>query len=166
MQTVREYTHKTFGAIGKIVLESDTSVIKLNGKPIPESSVEYLLTFALQAFQDAYAGAKDAAEAVTNFDKKLERVMEGKLGVREGGGVTEEIRIARRVMRLVYKNALGKDDWQVFVDKSEADQNVKLDELLVKNEAKMKPLVAEALAEAKKERERRAKLGKALDIAL
>lgn len=166
MQTVREYTHKTFGSIGKIVLESDASVIKLNGKPIPEASIEYLLTFALQAFQDAYAGSDNQANAIAAFEKKLERVVEGKIGTREGGGVTEEVRIARRVMRLVYKNALGKDDWQKFVDGAEADQNAKLDELLLKNEAKMKPLVDEALVEAKKERERRAKLGKALDIAL
>lgn len=166
MQTVREYTHKTFGSLGKIVLESDVKTIKLNGKPIPEASIEYLLTFALQSFQDAYAGAKDQSEAKANFDKKLERVIEGKIGLREGGGVTEEIRIARRVMRLVYKNALGKDDWQAFVDRPEGEQNAKLDELLVKNEAKMKPLVEEALEEARKERERRAKLGKALELDL
>lgn len=166
MQTVREYTHKTFGSIGKIVLESDVKTIKLNGKPIPEASIEYLLTFALQAFQDAYAGAENADGAKAAWEKKLDRVIEGKIGVREGGGVTEEIRIARRVMRLVYKNALSKDQWQAFVDLPEGEQNAKLDQLLVKNEGKMKPLVAEALAEAKKERERRAKLGKALELDL
>lgn len=164
MQVVREYTHKTHGAIGKIMLETDATVIKLNGKPIPLGSMEYLLTFALQAFQDAYAGATSAAEAQSGFDKRFERVMEGKIGVREGGGVTEEVRIARRVMRLVYKTKLDKDAWQVFADLPEAEQNVKLDDLLVKNEAKMKPLVQEALDEARKERERKAKLGKGFDL--
>jgi hypothetical protein len=164
MQVVREYAHKEHGSIGRIVLETDASVIKLNGKPIPEGSMEYLLTFALQAFQDAYAGAKNKDEAQSGFDKRFQRVLEGKIGVREGGGVTEEVRIARRVMRLVYKTKLDKDAWQVFVDLPEGEQNAKLDDLLVKNEAKMKPLVAEALEEARKERERKAKLGKGFDL--
>ena len=55
MQFVRVYEKKYSkrdskwtGYVGKVMLESDVTVVKLNGKPIHENSIEYLLNFGLQ----------------------------------------------------------------------------------------------------------------------
>lgn len=164
--TVREFNHRTFGAIGKVVLEADVKTVKLNGKPIPEASVEYLLNFALQSLQDAYAGAKNAAEAQGAFTTKLDRLIAGTIGTRASGtGVTDEVRIARRIVRNAMKAKLGKDspDWAEFTALSDEDANARLDEVFAKNEAKLRPIVDAELEELRKERERKAKLAKQSD---
>lgn len=164
--TVREFNHRTYGAIGKVVLEADVKTVKLNGKPIPGASVEYLLNFALQSLQDAYAGAKNAAEAKGAFDTKLDRLIAGTIGTRSGsGGVSDETRIARRIVRNAMKTKLGKDslDWIAFTDLSDDEANARLDEVFAKNEAKLRPIVEAELEELRKERERKAKLAKSSD---
>lgn len=161
MQTVREFSHRRFGAIGRVVMEADVKVVKLNGKPIPEGSVEYLLNFALQSLQDAYAGAGNEAEAKGSFNTKLDRLIAGTIGTRSGGtSVSDETRIARRLVKNAMKAKLGKEseDWKAFEALEDTAQAERLDEVFAKNEAKLRPLVDAELAELKKERERKAKL--------
>lgn len=167
MQTVREFNHRTFGAIGRVVLEADVSVMKLNGKPLPEGSVEYLLNFALQSLQDAYAGAKNASEAQGAFNTKLDRLVAGTIGVRLGGGtsVSDETRIARRIVANAMKAKFGKDsqDWKEFDGLADDEKAERLDAIFAKNEAKLRPVVDAELAELKKARERKAALAKKSD---
>lgn len=160
MQTVRNFAHKRFGEIGRVVLEADVKTVKLNGKPIPEGSIEYLMNFALQSLQDAYAGATDEAEAKASWQKRFDRLVEGKIGVREGGsGVSEEVRVARTIVRAKLKAKLTKGDYEAkYKDDDEA-----VDAVFAKNKDKLQPFVDERLAELKKERERKAKLAKQAD---
>jgi len=81
----RSYDHKTHGHIGSVRLSAPAEGWTLDGKPLPESSVEYLLTFSLQALQDAYAGAKTQGEARGMFAAKRDRLAEGTIGVRSAG---------------------------------------------------------------------------------
>ena len=59
----RTFDHKAHGRIGIVNMEAAVAYIAIDGKELPVSSIEYLLTFALQNLQDAYAGADSAAEA-------------------------------------------------------------------------------------------------------
>jgi hypothetical protein len=160
MQTVRNFAHKRFGDIGRVVLESDVKVIKLNGKPLPEQSVEYLLNFALQSLQDAYAGAESADEAKANFAKRFERLIEGKIGVREGGtSVPEATRVARSIVRAKLKAKLEKAEYEAKYK----DDDAAVDAVFEKNKEKLQPFVDARLEELRKERERKAKMAKAVD---
>lgn len=156
MQTVREFNHRTFGQIGRVVLDADVKSVKLNGKDLPIGSIEYLLNFALQSLQDAYAGAKSEAEAQGAFNTKLDRLVAGTIGVRLGGGASasEETKIARQITKAALKAKLDKDEFDALTDE-------RLDEVFEKNEAKLRPMVDARLAELAKERERKAKLAKA-----
>lgn len=169
VQVTREYNHKTFGNVGKVVLESDTTVVKLNGKPIPADSVEYLLNFALQSLQDAYAGSANADEAKASFAKKFDAIVGGTLGARSGAAAVDELtKVQRQIVRAILKAQLGakSDAWQELMDKSESDQNTFLDEKFAKNSEKLAGPVAERMAELKAERDRKAKLAKTAKIDL
>jgi hypothetical protein len=98
------------GDIGRIEMETDCAKISLNGKAIPPASVEYLLNFALQAFQDAYAGAESLAEAQGNFAKKIDAVVAGTLGMR-GAGESDEEKIGMKLVR----QRVGKDATDAYV---------------------------------------------------
>ena len=73
----RGFTHRTFGEIGAVDMTAEVAKVTVNGTELPETSVEYLLHFALQSLQDAYAGAKNPTEAAAAFDKKLKALCEG-----------------------------------------------------------------------------------------
>lgn len=169
MQVSREFNHRSFGNVGKVVLESDVTTIKLNGKPIPADSVEYLLNFALQSLQDAYAGSANADEAKASFGKKLDAIVGGTLGARSGAAAVDELtKVQRQIVRAILKTQFGakSEAWQEFADKSESDQNSFLDEKFAKNSAKLADAVAERMAELKAERDRKAKLAKTVAIEL
>lgn len=85
MQIVRKYEHADFGSIGSVELTVPDTGWVLNGKPLSDAAVRHLATFSLQSLQDAYAGAKEPADAVGNWGKKLDRIMAGTIGTREGG---------------------------------------------------------------------------------
>jgi len=162
MQVVREFAKRETqksdwsGEIGRIVLETDATVMKLNGKPIPLGSMEYLLTFALQAFQDAYAGAQSLGDATGNFNKKLDAVIAGTIGVRSGGGtsVSDETRISRQVVREILRKKLDK----TVYDRDYKDNDEAVDAAFAKNSEKLQPFVDERLTELRKERARKAAL--------
>lgn len=149
----RSFAHRAFGDIATVNLNAEASII-LNGKEVPAAGVEYLLNFALQSLQDAYAGAKSGDEARGNFEKKLERVLDGTIGLRGGsGGVSEEQKIARSILRAGLRQ--NSEAWAKFKELSDAEQNAKLDELAEKNaEALAKPIAEEV---KRREAERKAK---------
>lgn len=110
MQVTREYNHRTFGRIGAVTFVAPDGTFTLNETTLPESSVEHLLTFALQTLQDAYAGAESADEAGADFEKKLEKLLTGTLGTRgTGGGVDELHKVELELMWGKIKARLAKD---------------------------------------------------------
>jgi hypothetical protein len=156
----RTFAHRTYGAVGAVHLKAEIAKVSLDGKELPGSSVEYLLNFALQNLQDAYAGAKDAQVAQGLFAKKYDALTAGTIGVRSAGtSVGEETRVARQIVKRVLKGQLAEADFAALTDE-------RLDEVFKKNEAKLAPLVEERLAELKRERERKAKLGAGLEVDL
>ncbi len=145
--------------IGEVRLEAGIGEMQLNGKTLPANSVEYLLTFALQSLQDAYAGADNEEEAKARFDKKLNAVIEGTIGVRSGGGgLTEMQKVSRQVAREMIRAAYAKAGkaYGDFTSLSAGEQNAKLDAVVDKHREVVE-------AEAKK---RIAAKGKVADIDL
>lgn len=132
----RDFAHRTYGEIGTVRLTAGIGEVELNGKTIPGRSVEYLLTFALQSLQDAYAGADNADEAKARFDKKLAAIVDGTIGVRSGGGgVSELTKVCRSVAREMLRAAFAKagKKYGDFTALSVAEQNEKLDAIIEKH---------------------------------
>ena len=88
MEIGRIYEHKVFGQIGSVVLTAPEIVLELDGKLLPDASIRAILRHGLQILQDAYAGAKDEAEAKGNFGKKYDKLIMGTLGER---GISDEM---------------------------------------------------------------------------
>lgn len=168
MKVEREYSHRTYGAIGSVTLEAEVKGAKLDGKALPESSVTYLLNFALQSLQDAYAGAKTQDEAKAAFAKKLDAIVQGTLGQRSGGGVSEFVRIARSITRGLLKDKYGakSPEWAKFTGLADDVQDAKLDEIFAKNEATLKPKVEAEIARREAERKAKAKIVAGVELEL
>ena len=147
----RAFDHKTHGRIGIVEMSAGVSGISINGKELPASSIEYLLTFALQNLQDAYAGAESADDAKARFGKKLDRLIAGTIGAREAGdGASAEVRMRRTVMGELIRRSgdAGKAAWKAHED----DRDEWLDAAFAKQteakQADIMRLVAERIAEA------------------
>ena len=82
MQITRTFTHRAYGPIATATLAHGNVGWTLDGKPLPQASVEYLLGFALQSLQDAYAGAKSPETAKAAYAAKHNRLIEGTVGAR------------------------------------------------------------------------------------
>lgn len=169
-EVTRAFAHRTHGDIGQAKLAvTDKGKMMLDGEMLPDASAEYLLTFALQSLQDAYAGADNAEDAIAAFETKRTRVIEGKIGVRSGGsGVDEFTRVARMIVRKAFKaNApSGSEDREAFMALDSEAQDAKLDEWFAANEDDFRPVVEEEVAARKAERERKAKLAKKASFSL
>lgn len=130
MDITRTYSHRTFGQIGSVEFTTPKGKYVLNGTELPESSVAHLMTFALQTLQDAYAGAKDQAEAEGAFNTKLDRLLTGTIGTRgSGDGVDERTRVQRSVTMAAAKAKFGakSPEWATFTGLSDDEQAAKLD---------------------------------------
>lgn len=141
------------GRIGHVTfaIDSETPIIvTLDGVTLPPQSVEYLMNFALQALQDAYAGAASMDEAKGNWAKKRQALLDGTMGQRSTG-VDEAVKIGRRLAEAAFVKKYGKDAWPTDSDEA----NAKADEILAKNAAAFTPLVMaeiERLAVARREK--------------
>lgn len=161
IETLRNFAHRTYGDIGRVVLTAEIGAVKLNGQTLPAGSVEYLLNFALQSLQDAYAGARSAAEAKGAFDGKLDKLIAGTIGTRTASAaVSDETRIQRKIVKAALKAKLGgaSAEWKTFTGLEQDVQEAKLDELFTKNAEALAPLVAAELEELQRERKRKAAL--------
>lgn len=165
----RNYSHRTFGDIGKVELVAPKGKWTMDGKELPESSVSHLVMFALQTLQDAYAGAKTAEDAIAAFETKRTRLIEGTIGTRgTGDGVTERQRVARIVVRNAVKAKVGgtSDKWKAFAALDTADQNEKLDAWFAANEATFNPAVDAEMARRAEAAAAKGALASGLDIEL
>lgn len=159
MQINRSYARQG-EAIASVSLEAPDGEYKLDGNVLPESSVQHLLTFALQSLQDAYAGAKDNAEAEAAFAKKYQRLIDGSVGVRAGGTdtFTKTCRqIARQIVRAKFAESGRK--YSEFTALSASEQNDRLDQVIAANRDVIEK-------EAKKRMDEQDKLSKQVDIDL
>ena len=165
-EIARSFDHKQHGRIGIVNLTADVKAVTIDGKELPPASVEYLLTFALQNLQDAYAGADSADDAKARFEKKLARLIEGTIGVRTGGsGASPEEKMRRNVMaELLRKSDAGKealkaheDDRDEFLDAAFAKQpQAKQDAIM--------GLVAQRIEEARKRAEQAKALAGGIEL--
>lgn len=130
----------------------------VNGKTIPDASAVYLMYFALQSLQDAYAGAESLDEATAAFDKKLAALMEGTIGVRSGGGgQSDEDRAEYYVAEQAVRQKVGADAWKAM---DEAAQTARVESAIEKlrahDEAAFNANVAARVAHVVEARKRRA----------
>jgi len=164
-EITRTYAHKVHGEIGRAVLAvTDKGKLVLDGQELADASAEYLLTFALQSLQDAYAGSDNLAEAQGAFEAKRDKLLAGTIGVRTGGsGVSERTRIARSIVRAAFKaaNAKGTDKRKEFEALSDSEQAETLDRWYTKAEAIFAPAVVEEIDRRKAEAARKAEMAKA-----
>jgi len=105
MKITRTFTHRAYGPIATATLAHGNAGWTLDGKPLPQASVEYLLGFALQSLQDAYAGAKSPEAAKTAYAAKRNRLIEGTVGARR-----EALPPHFRYVRQLVRNALSAEN--------------------------------------------------------
>lgn len=144
------------GRIGHVELVVDGEKWTLDGKELPDASIHYLMNFALQSLQDAYAGADGLKDATARWEAKRAALIDGTVGASGGGGVSDETTAQRYVMKRAYLAQVDDAKKAAFKDMEPADQADLLDRLFAKNAAKLATVVADRLAEMEAERKRRA----------
>lgn len=163
----RNYTHRTYGTIGAVEFGVPKGKFTLNGTELPDASVAHLMTFALQTLQDAYAGAKNLAEATGAFNGKLDKLLNGTIGTRSSGdGADERTRVARSVTMSAAKAKFGakSPEWATFTGLDDDAKNAKLDGWYAANAEAFDPAIDEELARRNARRE--AKTGLAATVAI
>lgn len=169
MEYNRNFTHRTFGAIGSVTFTVPKGKFAINGNELPESSVAHLMTFALQTLQDAYAGAKSTDEALGAFNGKLDKLLNGTIGTRgSGDGADERTRVARSVVHAAAKVKFGAKsaDWKAFTELDDDARNAKLDAWFAANEAAFTPAVDEEMARRAAKRNANKALGESVSFAM
>lgn len=153
----RDYVHRTFGPIGSVTLTAPDAPYELDGQALPAASVNHLLTFALQSLQDAYAGAKNADEAIGAFGTKLDKLVAGTLGTRSGGsGITTRDSVARIIVGSWFRDAYGKGtpERAKYDDADAAGRYAIIDKIWADNEAVFGDAVDEEVAARKAKAEK------------
>lgn len=133
MQVMRNFVHKAHGEIGNVVFKIENDVFTIDGNVLSDASATYLMNFALQSLQDAYANSKNWAEAQGNWAKKRDALLNGTIGVRQSNGETEE----QKVRHIVTKRALGKNPKLDSFGDDIDSLNAFLDAVYAKNESKL-----------------------------
>ena len=141
------------GRIGAVEFAIDAPAkgeltFRLNGKELPAQSATYLMTFALQCFQDAYAGADSLDDATASFDKKVTAVIEGTMGQR-GEGLSDEVKIGRQFALAAWQKKHGKDATRT---------DEELDAIMAKNAAAFKIMIDAEIARRAAARAEKARL--------
>lgn len=144
------------GRVGHTELVVDGEKWTLDGNALPEASIHYLMNFALQSLQDAYAGAVFLDTARARWEAKRVALIDGTVGASGGGGVSDETTAQRYVMKKAFLSRATDEAKEAFKDLEPAEQNAKLDALFAKNADKLAKAVAERLAAMAEERKRRA----------
>lgn len=140
--------------------KSWTASVTVDLAKLTTEIVERLALHGLtQKIADAASGATSADEANGAMQKAADAILAGDWSSRrEASGVDERTRVARQIVRGIYKAKLGgkSPEWAEFTGMSNAEQAEVLDKLVAKNEAKLAPMIDEKLATLRAERERNA----------
>ncbi|RPJ49897.1 MAG: hypothetical protein EHM23_36020 [Acidobacteria bacterium] len=84
IESTHNFNHKSFGNLGQIEFTMAVASATLNGAPLGQKAVEYLIGYGIrQAFTDCYSQAKDADKAQSMLAKKVQAVIDGKISLRE-----------------------------------------------------------------------------------
>lgn len=131
--------------IGECRLTGEAKLL-LDGKELPAKSVEYLMTFALQSLQDAYAGAETADAAKSAWVAKRDKLLSGDIGARgPGASVPTETRIARDIMRDIFHKKASESARKEYKEADADGRNAILDAAISKNADAIAKLVAEEM---------------------
>lgn len=132
--------------------------VTLNGKVLAQSMIDYLMTYSLQSLQDSYAGAENLTEATASFEKRLDAIQSGTIGVRSGSGASEETIVKRMVAKAAFMASAKATDAEkeAFGKLSDDEQNAKLDGIFAKNSEKLSAAVEKKISERSVMREKRA----------
>ncbi len=135
MKFDRKFYHKaTDTTFGIVTVEYDGHMI-LDGHDLSETSVQYLVNYALQALQDTYAGvgtSKTVGEATAAFTTRLDKLINGTIGIRSGtGGVDPLTTVMRSIARKFVKAKLSKAEYKEKYTDNE-DKNDYLDSVIDK----------------------------------
>lgn len=77
----------------------DDTVLTINGKNVNKAGISYLLQYGLkQALSDSYASAKTKEEVEGLFNKRLDKIFEGGVIIRQQDGKSLERTIAREMI--------------------------------------------------------------------
>ena len=145
-------------SIGEVRLTGEARLL-LDGNELPAKSVEYLMTFALQSLQDAYAGAETLDAAKAAWVAKRDKLLSGDIGARgPSASVPIETRIARDIMRDIFHKKASESARKEYKAADADGRNAILDAAIAKNADVIAKLVAD-------EMKRRAKVG-ATDVDL
>lgn len=135
--------------IGEVRLTGEAT-LSIDGKPLPAKSVEYLLTFALQSLQDAYAGSKTADDAKSAFAAKRDKLLSGEIGTRgPGANVSLEVRIGREIMRELFMSKASDAQRKEYKAADTDGRAAILDKLIAKNADRIAKLVADRIKQRK-----------------
>lgn len=115
---------------GKSVsVQFDLTNMEINGTRVTQASVDYLLTYGLkQSLSDSYASAKDQAEFDAMLSKRLKKIIEGTMSIREAGSPTDPfestvIRFAKARLSAIAKKQgkklpkVDSDEYRNLLDK-------------------------------------------------
>lgn len=139
------------------------------GKLSPEIIAELAMHGLHQKIADAASQAKNADEAEAAMQKAVDALLAGEWTRRgSGGGVTEEVAVARSVTRAMVKAKFGAKsaEWATFTGLSDADQNAKLDEWFAANEAALAPERDAEIARRRAKAEAKRKAANAVEFKL
>ncbi len=120
-----------------------------------------------QKMADAASGATTEAEALAAMNKAADAVLRGDWTSRIAGeGVDEETSIARSIVRTALKTSWGAKSpkWADFTGLADDEQATRLDKVRADNPGLFDQAIADKLAERKRDRETKARLGKAIAI--
>lgn len=126
--------------------EGEKRSFVLNWDKLPQVAQEKIIAYGVQrTFNDAAGGSDNTlADKVAIVEALMERFYAGDIGRARAAGVSEEVAIARQLIRAALKQAWGgkSPEWKAFTGLSDAEQEAKLDAQAEKNRAKLAPLVA------------------------
>lgn len=128
-------------ALGKIKL-TGTIDLALNGKKLPDRSIEHLLNYMSQSWQDSYAGASDFADAQAKWTERNTKIADGTVGA--GSGVSSWQTMARRLWRPVYLAVIESKDKKAHAAYKSGDsetRNKMVDESIEKNKVRVEKMV-------------------------
>lgn len=131
--------------IGECRLTGEARLL-LDGKELPAKSIEYLMTFALQSLQDAYAGAETTDTAKAAWAAKRDKLLSGDIGARgPAASVSIEVRIARDIMRDIFHKKASDAARKAYKAADTDGRNAILDAAIAKNADVVAKLVAEEI---------------------
>lgn len=132
--------------LGTIDIRVDVVSATINGKPMPNSSIEWAWNYGVRkGFADSYAAGKTQSERQGLFNKRLDAAIAGSIG----GRIRNVTSTITKIIRDIVKAQLMRkpNHWKKFSAlKDTAAKNEYLDKIYTQYETVFKPLVDAEIA--------------------